>query len=76
MNGSILRGMIGLGILFGLAGGTFAQNSQSDDGAVKAMLQDRVEKAKHGTCIVVGIVEEKGSRVVSFTSSRALCTSM
>ena len=66
MNGSILRGMIGLGILFGLAGGTFAQNSQSDDGAVKAMLQDRVEKAKHGTCIVVGIVEEKGSRVVSF----------
>jgi len=46
--------------------GLSAADSGLDDRMVKGILQDRVDKAKHGTCIVVGILDEKGSRVVSY----------
>ena len=36
------------------------------DGQVRQILQERIEKDKRGVAIVVGLVNEKGSRVVAF----------
>jgi len=36
------------------------------DAEVKSILQDRIDRAKRGVGIVVGLVDEKGTRIVSY----------
>ena len=41
-----------------------AQAEVTDD-EIKSILQDRIDRAKRGVGIVVGLVDEKGTRVIT-----------
>jgi hypothetical protein len=40
------------------------------DDEVKSILQDRIERAKRGVGIVVGLVDEKGVRIITWQTAR------
>lgn len=42
------------------------QSSLPTDEQIHQILEERIEKDKHGVAIVVGLIDEKGSRVVAF----------
>ena len=65
MNNLAHRLLVFLLLLLCLAPSVFAQTEPSD-AEIKSILQDRVEKAKKTPGIVVGLVSDKGARVVSF----------
>ena len=44
----------------------FPARADVTDDEVKTILQDRIERAKRSVGIVVGLVDEKGTRVISF----------
>src|SRR5437660_1325057 len=42
-----------------------AAEALPSDSEIKAMLQERVDQLGKGVCVVAGIVDERGSRIVS-----------
>ena len=58
LKGLILSSCLGLTLVAKAAG--------PDDAAIKTVLKERIDKAKQGVGIVVGIVDEHGSRVISY----------
>lgn len=44
---------------------TVAQNGTTDD-EIRSILQDRIERAKQSVAIVVGVVDERGTRIISY----------
>jgi D-alanyl-D-alanine-carboxypeptidase/D-alanyl-D-alanine-endopeptidase len=59
-----------VGVIFLIAGAMWARPSQDspipEDEAIRKMLSTRVDVQKQATGIVVGIIDSKGSHVVSY----------
>jgi CubicO group peptidase (beta-lactamase class C family) len=53
-------------VVFCLAAQPLPTRADITDDEVKSILQDRIERAKKSVGIVVGLVDEKGSRVIAF----------
>ena len=53
-------------VVFGFAAQPFPVRADATDDEIKGILQDRIERAKRSVGIVVGVVDEKGARVISF----------
>jgi len=46
--------------------GQLLARAEVTDAEVKNILQDRIDRAKRGVGIVVGLVDEKGARVITY----------
>ena len=57
--------MLLIAVLFWLAG-TLPARADATDDEIKSILQQRVEYAKKSVGIVVGIIDDKGARVITF----------
>jgi CubicO group peptidase (beta-lactamase class C family) len=53
-------------VVFCLAAETLPARADVTDDEVKSILQDRIERAKRGVGIVVGLVDDQGTRVITF----------
>lgn len=65
MNKGFTR-LVAIFLLLWLPQGALAVEVEPSDAYIRAILQERVDKSKRNVGIVVGIISEKGSRVISY----------
>ncbi len=62
----LVCGTLAVLLVFGAVCCLRAAGASPEDAEVTSLLRERVDQAKQGSCLVVGLIDETGSRIVSY----------